>query len=78
MSLLKYLWSKWKAFAELFSGFMSRLILTVIYFTILLPYGLAVHFWADPLQIKFQKISSGWHPFSSGLENSLREFHKQY
>ena len=63
MAILKLLWEKWKAFSEIFGNFMSRVILTVLYFVILLPYGIGMRMFADPLELKPRPADSGWRAF---------------
>ena len=75
--LMKKLWEKWKEFSLIIGSFMSRLILSIIYFTLILPYGLGVRFFSDPLAIKSIPRESGWKPYP-GVEPSLQNFQQQY
>ncbi len=77
MDLLKKLWQKWKAFAEIFGAFMSGVILTILYLTVILPYGLAIRFFSDPLRIKTVPPDSNWSPLpqrDTRLETYLKQF----
>ena len=47
-------------FAERFGSFMSGVILSVLYITVILPYGLALRLFADPLAIKSTPQASNW------------------
>jgi len=38
--------------AEAIGNFMNRLILSLFYFVIVLPFGLGVRLFSDPLRIK--------------------------
>lgn len=76
-NLMKEVWLKWKKFAFLFGTFMSHLILSIIYFTVILPYGLGVRIFSDPLLIKSKPSGSGWRPFPK-IEATLKRFSKQY
>lgn len=46
------LWQAWKRLAHRIGDFQARVILTVIYGLLILPFGLAVRFFSDPLRIR--------------------------
>jgi hypothetical protein len=46
------LWQGWKRFGKKLADVQARLLLTLVYFTIVLPFGYAVRLLADPLAIK--------------------------
>ena len=50
--MLKRLWQAWKALARKIGDFQARVLLTIFYALLVLPFGLAVRFFADPLRIK--------------------------
>lgn len=54
------LWHGWKELAAYIGDFQARLLLTVFYFTVLAPFGLAVRFLADPLDVRRRRATSGW------------------
>lgn len=60
--MLKEAWAEWKRIAAQLANFQARLFLTVFYGLIVLPFGLAARFFADPLRIK--KPPTQWldHP----------------
>jgi hypothetical protein len=45
-------WTWWKRVARKIADFQGRLILTVFYFTVLVPFALVVRFGTDPLGIQ--------------------------
>ena len=49
---LQAAWHGWKRLAQKIGDFQARLLLTLIYMTVLLPFGLIVRFFGDPLRIK--------------------------
>lgn len=49
---LKALWSAWKRLAHKIGNFQARVILTVLYAIVILPFGLAARLFSDPLKIK--------------------------
>lgn len=59
MKLLRKFWSGWKRFGQLMGDFIGRLVLTVFYFTIFLPFGLGTRLWGDQLDIK-RRVSPNW------------------
>jgi hypothetical protein len=74
--LLKKIWEGWKAFGQFLGNMLARVVLTIFYFTVFVPFGLGVKLFSDPLQIKMQP-DSFWRPRSTGdqtLTESLRQF----
>ena len=55
-------WEAWKKIAHKIGTFQARVLLTIIYAVIVLPFGLAVRLFGDPLRIK--KLPEAWldHP----------------
>ena len=43
------LWTRWKAFAHRAARFQSNVILTILYFVVLLPLALVRRLFANPL-----------------------------
>ena len=66
----------WMPIAEKIGNFMNRLILSIFYFLIVLPFGLGVRLCSDPLRIK-KKPVSGWTD-SPVLANDLDDVRKQF
>jgi hypothetical protein len=59
MSWIGRFWQAWKRFGKFMGDFIGRLVLTIFYFTIFVPFGLGVRFLGDPLGIK-SKGSVQW------------------
>ena len=55
---LKYIWEGWKVLARKIGTLQARIILTIIYGIIILPVGLCVRLFGDPLRIK--KLPDRW------------------
>jgi hypothetical protein len=55
---LKRLWEAWKVLARKIGTFQARVLLTVLYAVLVLPFGLCVRLFADPLHTK--KLPSRW------------------
>lgn len=77
---MRSLWQRfvawWMPIAEVIGNFMNRLILSVFYFVIVLPFGLGIRLFADRLQTK-NKWSSHWTDFvmqSKNLDDARKQF----
>ena len=62
METLKKIWGIWNRFGKLMGDIVGRVVLTLLYFTIVLPFGIGVRLLSDPLKIKLIPSSSFWHP----------------
>lgn len=45
-------WERWTKFAQKFGNVQARVLLTLIYATVILPFGISVRLFSDPLRIK--------------------------
>jgi len=52
MELLRRVWATWKRFGQVVGDFIGRIVLTIFYFTIFMPFGLGVRLIGDPLAVK--------------------------
>lgn len=52
MEILRQLWHIWKRIGQAIGDLLARVVLTLFYFTILLPFGLGVRLFSDPLAIQ--------------------------
>jgi len=55
MKFLKTAWKKWRAFGQVIGDFVARVVMTVFYFTIALPFGIGVRILKDPLHLKSER-----------------------
>jgi hypothetical protein len=71
---LKRLWAAWTRLAHKIGTFQARVLLTVLYALLVLPFGIIVRVFADPLRIK--KRPTRWldHPDEA---NDLQRARKQ-
>ena len=51
MSIFSKIWKGWKRFGQIIGDLIVRLVLSVFYFTIFLPFGVGVRLFGDPLNI---------------------------
>ena len=69
-------WDNWKKIAHKLGVFQSRIILSIFYFTLLLPFGLIFSLFKDELQIK-KKRQSTWLT-KIQKEDTIEDMRKQY
>jgi hypothetical protein len=75
MNILAQIWKKWRAFGRVIGDFVGRLVMTVFYFTIAAPFGLAVRLFSDPLMLR--PGEPRWEPREPGhptLEEAGRSY----
>ena len=73
---LRAFWELWKRFGRLMGNLITRIILTLLYFTIFLPFGVGARLFTDPLQIKTSRDES-WNQRQTG-DKTLEEIMRQY
>jgi hypothetical protein len=49
---LKSLWKSWVRVAQWIGNFQARVLLTILYAVVLLPFGICLRLFADPLRTK--------------------------
>lgn len=52
MEGLRKFWHAWKRFGQFIGDFIGRLVLTLFYFTVFMPFALAVRLFMDPLALR--------------------------
>jgi hypothetical protein len=52
METLRKAWQTWKRIGQFIGDAIGRVVLTVFYFTLFMPFGLGVRFFGDPLTIR--------------------------
>lgn len=77
--MLRDLWNRWLVLAQKIGKFQSRIVLTTVYFVIVLPFGLGVRLFADPLRIRRRSAdaSSSWSARQTAdvdLDGSFKQF----
>ena len=76
MNTLSRIWQAWKRIAQVIGDFIGRIVLTVFYFTIFMPFGLGMRLFSDPLMIKL-KINKHWLERTT-RDLSLEDVRRQY
>ena len=62
IDLFKRMWQGWKKIAHKIGNFQARVLLTIFYGVLVLPFGLAARLFADPLRIKKKPTEWLQHP----------------
>jgi hypothetical protein len=76
MEILGKIWKTWKRFGQFIGDIVARIVLTIFYFTIFVPFGLGVRLFSDPLMIKEKSGPPFWLPRETG-DRSLEEARRQ-
>jgi len=50
--VLKHAWQAWTGIAHAIANFQARVLLTIFYAVLVLPFGIASRLFSDPLRIK--------------------------
>ena len=70
-------WRSWVEIAGYFGDFQARLLLTIFYVTIFVPFALIMRLLSDPLRVRKIPVSSGWitrHDRDADLQASRQQF----
>ena len=59
MNVIRKIWVGWKRFGQFMGDVLGRLVLTIFYFTIFLPFGIGMRLLADRLDTK-QRNKPQW------------------
>ncbi len=65
--MLRQLWQEWLVLARHIGNFQARVLITLVYFTLILPFGLIVANFRDILRMKRAPGNRAW------LERSTRD-----
>ena len=70
-------WSRWRELSQKAADLQARVLLTVFYFTLMVPFGVVFGLVKDPLRIKSRPSGSYWverKPSSETLADAQRQF----
>lgn len=51
MEALRKIWHGWKKFGQFIGDMLGRVVLTIFYFTLFMPFALGVRLFLDPLAL---------------------------
>ncbi len=77
MTILKRAWNTWKRLGQKIGDFLARVVLSVFYFTVFMPFALVVRLFQDPLRQKPKKLDSYWEDRraqTASLDDARRGF----
>jgi hypothetical protein len=77
MEFLKKLWRGWMRFGHFMGDIVGRVVMTVFYFTLLLPFGLIITLFGDPLDMRHKDKTPAWSARTTGdrnVEEAQRQF----
>ena len=57
MEALRKIWQAWKRIGQFIGDAIGRVVLTVFYFTLFMPFALGVRLLGDPLAIRPQNLT---------------------
>ena len=74
---LSRVWERWKVIAHAIGNFQARVLLTLLYFVLIPPFGLLVRALMDPLQLRRRSRESFWLA-TPHKEQSLTDAQRQF
>jgi len=75
--MMKSFWEQWQRVARKIGDFQARLILTLLYFTVIGPFALIVRFGADPLSLK-KGTQQGWRVKADVEDSPMKRAMNQF
>lgn len=78
--LFKYIFAKWVAFSIIIGYFISRILLTLIFFLVITPTGLLMKlFGKDPMDRKIDdQASTYWIKHEQPSDSTIERYKKQF
>ena len=73
MEALRKVWQAWKRIGQVIGDTIARVVLTIFYFTVFLPFGLGVRLWGDPLAIRPRGQSTWLERSTEAQELTLKD-----
>lgn len=78
MAFLRKLWRGWLRFGQFLGDILARIVLTLFYFTLFVPFGLGVTLLSDPLHVR-REGAQRWLPREAqGDQASLADAGRQF
>jgi hypothetical protein len=77
MDLLRKFWQAWKRLGQFLGDAVARVVLTVFYFTLFVPFGLGVTLLSDPLRMRRPSRQGLWLSRQTG-DRSIEDAHRQF
>lgn len=77
MNVLKQVWKRWLKIARVIGNFQGQVILTIFYFILVLPFGIGVALFSDPLKMKKPARGSNFGKWKHDRD-TLASAHNQF
>jgi hypothetical protein len=77
MGITRAAWNAWKSRTHDIAEFQSRFLLTVFYFTVLVPFALLTRLFSDPLRLRRHAPGTAWCTWAardSSIDAARRQF----
>ena len=77
MLFFRAAWQTWKTRAHDIGQFQSRLLLTVFYFTVFVPFAVLTRLMGDPLRLRKRTRDTDWRAWEardSSIDAARRQF----
>ncbi len=75
-AILHTAWERWQIIGHVNGEYISRFVTNLFYFTILVPFGLGVRFFADPLEL--HKVAKSYWKERKPINTALDDARSQY
>jgi hypothetical protein len=76
MTVRALFWRRWSILQSIVADIVGRVIATLFYFIIILPFGIIMRLVSDPLHIKGENMKPAWlvrHPVSSDPDSARQQ-----
>lgn len=72
---VRRLWQAWKKFGQILGDLIGRILLTIFYFTVFMPFGLGMKLFGDRLDIKSRTAPkwTGRKTYDLALKDARRQ-----
>ncbi|HAJ06117.1 MAG TPA: hypothetical protein DCL76_06140 [Chloroflexi bacterium] len=75
-SVLSSFWDKWKKFGQFLGDLFARVVLTILFFTLMVPFGIGMRIFGDPFKLK-ENDSTYWDVYPT-IDSSLFDSRRQF
>lgn len=58
--MFRNLWQSWLHLARHIGNFQARALITLVYFVLIMPFGILARRFSDPLRLKRPQTDSAW------------------
>lgn len=76
METLRKVWEAWKGFGRFMGNMVARVVLSLFYFTIFVPFAVGARLTTDPLHLKTANTAF-WHKRPTG-DQTVAQAERQF